>query len=295
MAPASTPSPRVELARAKVNLALHITGRRPDGYHLLDSLVAFPQIGDRVALEPAPELELDLRLEGPFARNLAGPAADNLVLKAVKQFAETTGIDLPGLRLTLTKRLPVASGIGGGSSDAATTLRLLEDMTGTYLTDKAMHALALTLGADVPVCLYPEPQRMRGIGDDLSSVPALPACGIVLINPKVAVSTAAVFNALAGTDNTPMPLMPDTFETLTQLAAYLASCRNDLQAPAVDLCPEIGAILSALEADNRIELARMSGSGATCFGLCEQNQATDIERSLRATHPDWWIASGPLS
>lgn len=293
MAPASAPSPRVELARAKVNLALHITGKRSDGYHLLDSLVTFPQIGDRVALEAAPAL--DLRLEGPFARELAGPAGENLVLKAVNAFAARTGLDLPGLRLTLTKRLPVASGIGGGSSDAATTLRLLEDFTGTYLSETDMHGLALSLGADVPVCLFPEPQRMRGIGDDLTSGPALPACGIVLVNPKVGVSTPEVFRALGKRDNDPLPLLPETFDTLAQLAAYLAGCRNDLQAPAVELCPAIGEVLSALDAEPRIELARMSGSGATCFGLCELPQAMDIERGLRAVHPDWWIASGPLS
>ena len=131
MALASKSSPRVELARAKVNLALHITGQQPDGYHLLDSLVVFPQIGDRLAIEAAGEL--DLQVEGPFARDLTGPVEENLILKAVRSFAEKAGIEVPQVRLTLTKRLPVASGIGGGSSDAATTLRLLEDFTGTYL------------------------------------------------------------------------------------------------------------------------------------------------------------------
>jgi len=293
MSSASAPAARVELARAKVNLALHITGKRPDGYHLLDSLVAFPQIGDRVAIEAAPDLEL--KLDGPFSRDLDGSPADNLVLKAVSGFAAKSGIDLPSIRLTLTKRLPVASGIGGGSSDAATALRLLEDFTGTYLSNEARQALALSLGADVPVCLYPEPQRMRGIGDELSAGPGLPACGIVLVNPRRGVSTPAVFKALATADNPALPLVPDTFETLAQLTAYLASCRNDLQAPALDLCPQIGEVLAALDADSRIEFSRMSGSGATCFGLCAQGDAMDIERDLRSAHPDWWIASGPLS
>jgi 4-diphosphocytidyl-2-C-methyl-D-erythritol kinase len=290
---ASMSAPRVELARAKVNLALHVTGRRPDGYHLIDSLVAFPQIGDRLALEPAPGL--DIRLEGPFARDLAGPSDNNLVLKALRRFCEKAGIAQPDVQLTLTKRLPVASGIGGGSSDAATTLRLLEDFTGIYLPEDDMHALALSLGADVPVCLFPEPQRMCGIGDELSSAPALPACGIVLVNPKVGVSTPEVFAALDKRDNAPLPLLPEKFETLARLAAYLEGCRNDLQAPAARLCPQIGTVLSVLEADSRIELARMSGSGATCFGLCERSNAMDIERSLRTEHPDWWIASGPLT
>ncbi|GAB4517717.1 MAG: 4-(cytidine 5'-diphospho)-2-C-methyl-D-erythritol kinase [Roseibium sp.] len=290
---AAAASPRAELARAKINLSLHVTGRRPDGYHLLDSLVAFPQIGDRLCLEPADELEL--RLEGPFARDLDGPAGDNLILKAVRAFAETTGAPLPGMRLTLTKRLPVASGIGGGSSDAATTLRLLEDFTGTYLAEEDLHSLALCLGADVPVCLFPGPQIMRGIGDDLAPGPRLPDCGIVLVNPRTGVSTPDVFRTLASPDNKPMPALPDRFASLPELAGYLAGCRNDLQAPATVLCPAIGEVLTALEADGRIAFARMSGSGATCFGLCEAGNAMTVERDLRSARPDWWIASGPLS
>jgi 4-diphosphocytidyl-2-C-methyl-D-erythritol kinase len=293
MAIDASASPRAELARAKVNLSLHVTGRRPDGYHLLHSLVAFPQIGDRLCLEPADVLEL--RLEGPFARDLDGPLSDNLILKAVRAFAETTGASLPGLRLTLTKRLPVASGIGGGSSDAATTLRLLEDYAGTYLEDEDLQALALSLGADVPVCLFPEPQIMRGIGDDLAPGPRLPDCGIVLVNPRAIVSTPDVFKALARPDNKPMPAPPDRFVSLADLAGYLARCRNDLQAPAIDLCPAIGEVLASLEAHERIAFARMSGSGATCFGLCETADAMAVERDLRTAHPNWWIASGPLT
>ncbi len=293
MSVASAARPRVELARAKVNLTLHVTGRRSDGYHLLDSLVVFPQIGDRISLQEASGL--DLRIEGPFARDLDAPAGDNLILKAITSFSASARIPLPGLLVTLTKRLPVASGVGGGSSDAATTLRLLEDFTGTYLSEEELHALALSLGADVPVCLVPEPQVMRGIGELISSGPELPACGIVLVNPKVSVSTPDVFKALTSRDNAPMPLLPEGFDTLGQLAAYLESCRNDLQAPAVGLEPQIGAVLSALQADRRVEFARMSGSGATCFGLCELADAMEIERSLREAHPQWWIASGPLA
>ncbi len=293
MALGSTSTPRVELARAKVNLALHVTGQREDGYHLLESFVAFPQIGDRLALEPADSLSLTL--EGPFARNLDGPAEDNLILKAANAFAQRAGIPVPGARLTLTKRLPVASGIGGGSSDAATTLRLLEDFTGTYLPEEDMQELALSLGADVPVCLYPEPQFMRGIGEDLSPGPALPPCGIVLVNPKAGVSTPEVFKSLIQRDNPPMPPAPEKFETLAQLTAYLESCRNDLQEAAISQCRIIGDVLAALKADNRIGFARMSGSGATCFGLCEMKDALEIERSLRTSQPDWWIASGSLS
>lgn len=286
-------SPRVELARAKVNLALHITGQRSDGYHLLDSLVVFPQIGDRIALEAADRLELVL--EGPFARDLDGPSDDNLILKSVRTFADRAGIPTPSVRLTLTKRLPVASGVGGGSSDAATTLRLLEDFTGVYLDENDLYALALSLGADVPVCMYPEPQIMRGIGEELEPGPELPLCSIVLVNPKVGVSTSDVFKAMTRRDNPAMPLVPDQFDSLSQLAGYLASCRNDLQDAAVSLCGEIGDVLGVLEADSRVEFARMSGSGATCFGLCEVADALNIERELRTAHPEWWIASGPLS
>jgi 4-diphosphocytidyl-2-C-methyl-D-erythritol kinase len=177
-----------------VNLALHITGQRNDGYHLLESLVAFPQIGDRIALEPSEKLELDI--DGPFARELDLAGDNNLVLRAVRGFAERAKIDVPSVKITLTKRLPVASGIGGGSSDAATTLRLLEDVTGVYLSDADLHELAASLGADVPVCLTPEPQVMRGIGEDLAAAPLLPACGIVLVNPKVTLETPDVFRAL---------------------------------------------------------------------------------------------------
>ncbi|MEM9635494.1 MAG: 4-(cytidine 5'-diphospho)-2-C-methyl-D-erythritol kinase [Pseudomonadota bacterium] len=284
---------RVELARAKVNLALHIIGQRPDGYHLLDSLVVFPQIGDRVALEPA--ASLDLRVEGPFARDLDGSSDNNLVLKAVRAFAESAGTPVPNVRLTLTKRLPVASGIGGGSSDAATTLRLLEDYSGNYLPEEVLHRLALSLGADVPVCLFPEPQIMRGIGDELRSGPQLPVCGIVLVNPKVGVSTSDVFRNMARRDNPPMPELPQRFNSMGQLTECLSECRNDMQEPAVSLCPEIGNVLSALQADSRIAFARMSGSGATCFGLCELRDAMNIERQLRTANREWWIASGSLS
>ncbi|QFT31608.1 4-diphosphocytidyl-2-C-methyl-D-erythritol kinase [Labrenzia sp. THAF82] len=292
MALGSASMPRVELARAKVNLALHITGQREDGYHLLHSLAVFPQIGDRIALEA--DDRLNLVLDGPFSRELEGPSDKNLILKAVKAFAERASIAVPAVRLTLTKRLPVASGIGGGSSDAATTLRLLEDFSGVYLSEETLQGLALSLGADVPVCLFPEPQIMRGIGDELSQGPSLPNCSIVLVNPKKSVSTPEVFKAMTERDNAAMPLVPETFETLGELTSYLSSCRNDMQDAAITVCPEIGDVLRALDSNELVEFARMSGSGATCFGLCETRGAIEIERSLRSDHPDWWIASGPL-
>lgn len=286
-------SVRAELARAKVNLALHIIGQRSDGFHLLDSLVAFPQIGDRVAIEPADQAELVL--EGPFAHELQGSSGQNLILKAVAAFADANSIEVQPLRITLTKRLPVASGIGGGSSDAATMLRLLEDVTGILMPEDRIHELALTLGADVPVCLEPDTQFLHGIGDEISPGPELPPCEIVLINPKIAVETPAVFKGLNSRKNPKMPACPKAFSDLAALTDYLADCRNDLQEPAIETCPAISEILSALNGHSSIRLARMSGSGATCFGLCEKDAAMQIERDLRTSHPDWWIASGPLS
>jgi 4-diphosphocytidyl-2-C-methyl-D-erythritol kinase len=290
----SLPSPRVELARAKVNLALHITGQRTDGYHLLESLVVFPQIGDRIALEPADKFELVL--DGPFARDLDGPTDDNLILRAIRSFVTAAGQPQhPNIRVTLTKRLPIASGIGGGSSDAATTLRLLEDYTGIYFPEEKLHQIALSLGADVPVCLFPETQIMRGIGEQLSIGPSLPRCGVVLINPKVVVSTPDVFRTMKERDNPALPAPPEHFDSIKSLTGYLEECRNDMQSAAMELCPQITEVISALCADNRIKIARMSGSGATCFGLCEPNDAMDIERDLRIDHPEWWIASGSIS
>ncbi len=292
MSSSSTQKVRAELARAKVNLALHITGQRKDGFHLLESLVAFPQIGDRIAIEPSDKLEMNV--EGPFARDLQGDS-DNLVLRAVRGFAEAAGIEIPSIKITLTKRLPIASGIGGGSSNAATALSLLEDMTGLYLPEEDLQRLATSLVADVPVCLEPEPQIMKGIGEDLSSGPEFPACGIVLVNPKIDVETPAVFKALDKKKNPAQPKAPDSFGTIADLTGYLENCRNDLQAAAVSVCPEISDVLSALNADDRIAFARMSGSGATCFGLCDLSDMRLIESDLRQARPDYWVSSGPLS
>lgn len=286
-------APAAGLARAKVNLALHITGQRPDGYHLLESLVVFPQIGDRLSVEASDKLEL--LIEGPFAHDLDGPDEDNLVLKAVSLFAEAAETGPLKLKMTLSKRLPVASGIGGGSSDAATALRLLEDHTGVCLADELLHEIALELGADVPVCLAPQPQLMRGIGGDISPAPQMPECGMVLVNPRVGVSTPAVFKSLKNRKNAALPDLPDSFGTLSELTGLLARCRNDLQQPAIDVCPEIGMVLEALGAQEDIVFSQMSGSGATVFGLCEAGREMELERSLRASHTDWWIASGRLS
>ncbi|WP_421983551.1 4-(cytidine 5'-diphospho)-2-C-methyl-D-erythritol kinase [Roseibium sp.] len=286
-------APAAELARAKVNLALHITGQRADGYHLLESLVVFPQIGDRLSVVTSETLELVV--EGPFAHDLQGPTDENLVVKAARLFADAAGLDPLNLKMTLSKRLPVASGIGGGSSDAATALRLLEDHTGIYLDDDRLKSIALQLGADVPVCLSVQPQLMRGIGGEVSPAPQMPKCGMVLVNPRLGVSTPEVFKALQNRKNPTLPRFPDSFESLSNLTGFLTLCRNDLQQPAIAICPEIGDILQALTAEDDIVFARMSGSGATVFGLCETGREMEMERSLRKRRPDWWIASGRLA
>ena len=271
-------SPKVQrIARAKVNLALHVVGRRADGYHLLDSLVAFADFGDVVTVEPAPSLSLSIT--GPMAADLsAGP--DNLVLKA----AQMLGSPL-GAAITLEKRLPIASGIGGGSADAAATMQALGAIWGCALPDAGQ---VLALGADVPVCLAGQSCRMAGIGDQISPL-ALPPAHLVLVNPGVGLSTAAVFGALLCRDNPPLPPaapMPDA----VALAAYLGHCRNDLEAPALSLVPQIGAVLAALQGQTGCLLARMSGSGATCFGLFASASAAEAAATaLRAQSGAWWV------
>ena len=277
-------SPKVQrIARAKVNLALHVVGRRADGYHLLDSLVAFADFGDVVTVEPAPSLSLSIT--GPMAADLsAGP--DNLVLKA----AQMLGSPL-GAAITLEKRLPIASGIGGGSADAAATMQALGALWGCALPDAGQ---VLALGADVPVCLAGQSCRMAGIGDQISPI-ALPPAHLVLVNPGVGLSTAAVFGALLRRDNPPLPPaapMPDA----VALAAYLGHCRNDLEAPALSLVPQIGAVLAALQGQTGCLLARMSGSGATCFGLFASASAAEAAATaLRAQSGAWWVQATTMA
>lgn len=278
-----------ETARAKINLALHITGRREDGYHLLDSLVVFPNIGDRLTLEPAASLELVI--EGRFAPALQEDTADNLVLRAVRGFAGMTGTSA-NIRLTLEKNLPVASGIGGGSADAAAAIRLMERFTGKSPGTEERLKLALSLGADVPVCLEQTPSRMSGIGETVAPVPAMPEAGIVLVNPMEAVSTPAVFKAMTKRDNPPLPELPAAFTDLDGLLAYLNETRNDMQQAAETLCPAITRVLAALSVLPDVRFARMSGSGATCFALCEAGQEQAIATAISEAHPDWWVASG---
>lgn len=283
--------PFVEPAPAKVNLSLRITGRRADGYHLLDSLVVFADVGDRV--EATPDNALSLVLRGPFAAGLAAEP-DNLVLRAARTLAEAAGVR-SGARITLEKNLPVASGIGGGSSDAAATLRVLMRLwgVGDAISDAALIAMAARLGADVPVCLRPAPAIMRGIGEVLSPAPALPDLGLALVNPGVAVSTTDVFRARDPGFAEPAAWPDGGWPDVAALVADLRRAPNDLEPPARRLCPPINDALIALAAAPGALLARMSGSGATCFGLFETVAEAETAAASCA-RPGWWTWGGGL-
>jgi 4-diphosphocytidyl-2-C-methyl-D-erythritol kinase len=274
-----------EPARAKVNLFLHVVGRRADGYHLLDSLVVFPAIGDR--LRATPDSRLALTIEGPFAAALADEP-DNLVLRAARRLADACGLSA-GARLVLEKNLPVASGIGGGSADAAAALRLLARMWNVRVPP----GLAATLGADVPACVAQVPARMAGIGEVLSPPPAMPDFGIVLVNPGLAVATPAVFRAraAAGAAYSSPAVLPASWTEMSGMARDLAAAGNDLQETAVALCPEIGAVLSALATLPGVRLARMSGSGATCFALFDTPERAE-HAAAALVRPNWWVWGG---
>ncbi len=273
--------PLHEVARAKLNLCLHVTGRRADGYHLLDSLVVFPALGDRLWAEPATGLSLSVC--GPFADQLPADG-DNLVLRAAALFGT-------GAALRLEKNLPAAGGIGGGSADAAATLRLMARMLDAPLPEARR---TLALGADVPVCVESRPARMAGIGEQITPLAPLPTLWCVLVNPGAACPTPAVFAALERRDGSPLPEIPARFADAEALLDYLFATRNDLEAPARRLVPAIGEALEALAASGAA-LARMSGSGATCFGLFEdEGAALSAAERLRAAAPGWWVAAAPI-
>nr|WP_073134774.1 4-(cytidine 5'-diphospho)-2-C-methyl-D-erythritol kinase [Roseomonas rosea] len=275
-----------ELAPAKINLHLHVTGRRADGYHLLDSLVVFAGAADEVMVEPGEGHSL--RLGGPEAGALAAEP-DNLVLRAARLLAEAAGRDLPGAALLLEKRLPVASGIGGGSADAAAALRALNRFWGLGMAGPALEALALRLGADVPVCVASRPTRMQGVGEVLSAAPGLPAFGMVLANPRVSLATPGIFAARTGPFSPPA-VLPARWADAAALAEALRALRNDLEPPAISLCPPIAGVLEALSALPGALMARMSGSGATCFALFAD--AAAAEHAAMLLPPAWWRWGG---
>lgn len=269
--------PLHETAFAKINLALHVRAREPDGYHRIETVFAFCEDGD--VLSVADGDGLSLAVSGPFAADLAGEG-DNLVLRAARALGEQAGIT-PNLALTLDKRLPVASGIGGGSADAAAALRLLVRFWGLAVDPATLHGIAAGLGADVPACLASGTMRGEGRGDSLTLLddPSVAGTPILLVNPRVPLSTAAVFRGWDGRDRGPL--------------GDWREGRNDLEAPARAIAPEIGAVVAALSGAS---LARMSGSGATCFGLfdADQARAAAAAAEIRARHSHWWLLESRL-
>ena len=282
-----------ENARAKLNLSLEVLGRRVDGFHEISSLVAFATVGDVVSLQPADTLALSA--DGLFARDLSG---DNLVLQA----AEAVHAAFPSLRLGrfhLSKELPIASGIGGGSADAAAALRLIAQANHGKPSQEDLEAIAATLGSDVPVCLASQTSLIAGRGEMVELIMGLPRCGIVLVNPGVSLSARDVYMALdaepyadSAGESGPALDFGGKFEALL---AYLTSRGNDLQPPAMTLAPVIRDVIAALEALPGAGLARMSGSGATCFALFQTEAEADHGAcGLASAHPDWWVAPSSL-
>jgi 4-diphosphocytidyl-2-C-methyl-D-erythritol kinase len=281
-----------EGAPAKINLDLLVTGRRADGFHLLDSLVVFARPGDRVTLTPCETLALDLR--GPFAGALADAPGDNLALGAVRLLAAHAGRPAK-LRVGLDKRLPVAAGLGGGSADAAAVLRGLARLWRLGLDCAALAALSLPLGADLPACVLSRPLRMTGIGERLVLLDGVAPLALVLVHPGVALATRDVFQALGPPPSAPRDRLP-ALDDPAGLVAALAASRNDLEMPARRLCPPVGEVLEALGSRPGCRLARMSGSGAACFGLFADSMAARAAaRDLAAHGPGWWITPATLA
>jgi len=278
-------------AWAKINLTLHITGRRPDGLHELESLIVFAGVGDALTIAPAEDLTLTM--SGPFAPAIAAEdGAENLVLRAARALQTRLGI-AGGAHIHLDKRLPVAAGIGGGSADAAAALTALADLWGCEDAFAAAD-LAPGLGADVPVCLAGGPSFVTGIGERIVAVPDLPPAWLVLANPGQPLATGAVFAARTGPFSPPQPWTGSVADAVA-LAARLVGFRNDLEPAARGLLPEIGDVLQVLSASEGCLLARMSGSGATCFGLyTAAAPARAAAASLGAHRPAWWVMPAPI-
>jgi 4-diphosphocytidyl-2-C-methyl-D-erythritol kinase len=291
------PSDLVESAPAKVNLTLRVLGRRADGYHDIESLAAFADVGDRLALTPGEALTLTV--VGPNAAQ-TGAEADNLVTKAARALAAR----IPGFcagAFRLQKNLPVAAGLGGGSADAAAALRLLAKANKLASDDPRLRDAARATGADVPVCLDPRARLMRGIGEILSAPLPLPRLHALLVNPGVKVPTKLVFsgwqpsaNPIRALDSTADFTVPK-MQSEAQLLDWLASEANDLEAPAIALEPAIAEVLASLRAATGCRLARMSGSGATCFALfASAAETATASQKLRTRFPDWWISETVL-
>ncbi len=279
------------LAPAKVNLFLHVTGKRDDGYHMLESLVVFADIGDDITASPAHDIEL--QIDGPQSKGLVSDQAENLIVSAARSL-QPSGAATPGVHFHLTKNLPVASGIGGGSSDAASAVRLLEKIWPLDLPATKREDVLLSLGADVPVCYLAEPAMMSGIGETLVPLNGIPKMAMVLANPGVGVPTGGVFKRLSGFSDPGIGADVPQGD-FSDFIRYLSVCRNSLEQPALEIEPVIGDVLREMARLPDCALARMSGSGATCFGLFEDiDKAQSAAAALRSSHPDWWVDSGQV-
>jgi 4-diphosphocytidyl-2-C-methyl-D-erythritol kinase len=269
-----------EVAYAKINLALHVRGREPDGYHRIETLFAFAEAGDLLRVEPAEGLRL--RIEGPCAGAL-GEDENNLVLRAARALAETCGVS-EGASLLLDKRLPVAAGLGGGSADAAAALRALNRLWKIGLGKAELAEIGRTLGADVPACIGSRTAIGTGRGDRVKPCDPTGVTGtpILLVNPGVALSTSDVFEKWSGGDGGPLP-------------ADWRDGRNDLEAPATALAPAVGEVIAALNSQDGSAVARMSGSGATCFATFDSLEARDrAAAAIGSAHPGWWQLSSRI-
>jgi 4-diphosphocytidyl-2-C-methyl-D-erythritol kinase len=281
---------RTAFAPAKVNLFLHVGAPGEDGFHPICSLMAFADIGDRVSTCEAEALSL--RVSGPFARDLAGEG-DNLVLRAARALIAEARRPVAPMGLSLEKLLPVASGLGGGSSDAGAALRLLREALDLNIDNGRLEALAASLGADGAACLWGAPALAQGRGERLSAAPGLPPLDAVLVNPRTPVSTPEVyrrFDADRRFSAVSPPAAPEAFEDATEIAAWLAVQRNDLEAAAVAVAPTVGAVLETLAGEPEALLARVSGSGGTCFALCASDiEAESLAERIEAMVPSWWV------
>lgn len=285
-------------APAKINLALHVIGQRPDGYHLLESVVCFCEYGDKINFKPiANKSEFSLSVCGPYAGELKNNLfhdKDNIVLRAVNFVAtyilEHSNVPTIGGEITLTKNLPISSGMGGGSADAAATIRAIAKFLDFELSHEFI-ASTVTLGADVPMCLHSAPLVARGIGEKIETLDALPSFHLLLVNPNIEVSTPDVFSKIETKNNTtllPSPVKECDYDGWIE---WLSKQRNDLEAPAIKCEPAISDVLYAIQNEGA-KLSRMSGSGATCIGIFDTSQACETARlDIAKKHPDWWCVA----
>lgn len=284
-----------ELASAKINLALHVTGRRADGYHQLETLAVFADFGDVVSATPSADGKMRLSVKGPFATRLAAetPAADNIVIRAAGALVRAAGGQkLPPMRLSLAKRIPIGAGLGGGSADAAATLRLLDREWKLNLGPEKLAEIGIGLGADVPMCLASHPLVATGIGETLAPVTGMPALAVVLAHPGIVLSTAEVFAKLTDPERAPLPPLPPRFGATLDVIFWLRRARNDLAEAAAAVDRNAAAPARMLMTDPECLFARMTGSGAAAFGVfISMDAAERAAARLREARPAWWVAA----